>query len=204
LAVKRFAFRLVGATPRRPRSGWSAMSRRRGRRSHTELNAPGYGMLRDSKARLAGNCSGRAKFGYGSAGCHCCIRGFRHVLATCIVRLTSGYVKRRSVSKPKLPLHTGFPGNCGGYRCPRVLHSPQTASPTAGRQRDLQPFAHRGGATCSSRWPETLDPEKDASRPEKGASRGMKRIETAAVAVARSSTLRRRRCRAAARRYRRY
>ena len=52
----------------------------------------------------------------------------------------------------------------------------------------LQPFAHRGGAPCSSRWPETLDPEKGASRPEKGASQGMKTDrETAAVALARCS-----------------
>ena len=37
-------------------------------------------------------------------------------------------------------------------------------------QQDIRP----GGATCSPRWPETLDPEKGASRPEKGASRLMK------------------------------
>ena len=33
----------------------------------------------------------------------------------------------------------------------RVLHSIGTESPSAGRQRDLKPFAHRGGAPCCSR-----------------------------------------------------
>ena len=43
----------------------------------------------------------------------------------------------------------------GGHTVARVLHSIETASPSAGRQRDLKSFAHRGGAPCCSRWLES-------------------------------------------------
>ena len=71
-------------------------------------------------------------------------------------------------------------------RCARVLHSIETASPSAGRT--FNPSLTKAALRVPSRWPETLDPEKGASRPEKGASQRMKTDrETAAVALARCS-----------------
>jgi hypothetical protein len=45
-------------------------------------------------------------------------RGFRHVPDVCAAKLTYSYVTRRYVWKPKLPLHGGLLGNCGGHRWP--------------------------------------------------------------------------------------
>jgi hypothetical protein len=65
----------------------------------------------------------------------------------------------------------------------------------------FNPSLTEAAPPCSSRWPETLDPEKGASRPEKGASRGMKTDrETVRVALARFLTLRRGQRQAAGRR----
>ena len=52
----------------------------------------------------------------------------------------------------------------------------------------FNPSLTKAALPVPSRWPETLDPEKGGSRPEKGASQGMKTDrETAAVALARCS-----------------
>ena len=107
--------------------------------------------------------------------------------------------KQCYVSKPKLPLRAGLLGNCGGYRCP-VCYT-QSKRQVRVQGVTFNPSLTEAAPPCSSRWSETLDPEKGASRPEKGASRGMKTDrETARVALARFLTLRRGQRQAAGRR----